>query len=60
MKQASQNARIKIWNIGPVNEYEAKSVIISLVGIIIRKEYEMRQQCHFIFISRRVATKKES
>jgi len=49
-----------VWNIGPVNEYEAQSAIIPFVGIIIRKEYELRQQCHFIFISRRVATPKEN
>jgi hypothetical protein len=41
-----------VWKIGPVNEYEAQSAIIPIVGIIIRKEYELRQQCHFIFISR--------
>jgi hypothetical protein len=49
-----------VWNIGPVNEYEAQSAIISSVSIIIRKEYEIRQQCHFVFISRRVATSKEN
>jgi hypothetical protein len=48
-----------LWCIGLVNEYEAQSAIIPFVSIIIRKEYELRQ-CHFIFISRRVATKKES
>jgi hypothetical protein len=58
---ASQNAGKKemVWNIGPVNEYEAQSVIISFVGIIIQKEYELRQ-CHLSSISRRVATKKQS
>jgi hypothetical protein len=30
------------WKIGPVNEYEAQSEIIPFVGIIIRKEYELR------------------
>jgi hypothetical protein len=49
-----------VWNIVPVNEYEAQSAIIPFVDIIIRKQYELRQQCHFVFISRRVATKKES
>jgi hypothetical protein len=47
-----------LWNIVLVNEYEAQSAIIAFVNII-RKEYELRQKCHFIFISRRVATKKE-
>jgi hypothetical protein len=57
----SHNAgREMVWNIGPVNQYEIKSAIIPFVGIIIRKEYELRQQCHFIFIRRRVATQKES
>jgi hypothetical protein len=45
-----------VWNAGPVNEYEAQSKIILFVGIIIRKEYELRQQWQFVFISRRVAT----
>jgi hypothetical protein len=49
-----------VWNIGPVNEYEARSERIPFVGIIIRKEYELLQQCHFVSISRHVATKKES
>jgi hypothetical protein len=49
-----------VWNIGPVNGYEAQSATIPFVDIIIRKQYELRQQCHFDFISRRVATKKES
>jgi hypothetical protein len=58
---ASHNAgRGIVWNIGPVNEYEVQSAIIPFVGIIIRKEYKLRQQCHFIFISRHVATKKKS
>jgi hypothetical protein len=48
-----------VWNIGPVNEFEAKSAIIPFVGIIILKEYELGQQFHFIFISRRTATQKE-
>jgi hypothetical protein len=48
-----------VWNIGSVNEYGALSVIIPSVGVI-RKEYELRQQCHFVFISPRVATPKES
>jgi hypothetical protein len=26
-----------VWNIGPVNEYEAQSAIIPFVGTIIRK-----------------------
>jgi hypothetical protein len=30
-----------IWNIGYVNEYEARSAIISFIGIIIRIEYEL-------------------
>jgi hypothetical protein len=47
-----------VWNIVPVNEYEAHRAIIHFVGIIIRKEYELRQQCYLIFINRRVATKK--
>jgi hypothetical protein len=61
MKQASHNAgREMVWNIGPVNEYEAQRVVISFVGIIIRKGYGMRQPCHFIFISRLVAAPKGS
>jgi hypothetical protein len=48
-----------VWNIGPENEYDAGNVMISFVGII-RKEYAMQQQCYFVFISRRVATKKTS
>jgi hypothetical protein len=48
-----------VWNIGAVNEYEAQSAIIPFVGLTIRKEYELLQQCHFIFISQRAATKKE-
>jgi hypothetical protein len=35
------------WNIEPVNEYKAQSSILPFVGII-RKEYELRQQCNFI------------
>jgi hypothetical protein len=58
---ASNNAgKETAWNIGPVNECEAQSVIIPFVGIIIRKEYELRQQCHFVFISQRVATMKQA
>jgi hypothetical protein len=50
----SHNAgRKMVRNIGPANEYEARSVITAFVGIIIRKEYELRQY-RFIFISRRV------
>jgi hypothetical protein len=49
-----------VWNIVPVNEHEAHRAVIPFVGIIIRKEYELRQQCHLIFIGRRVATKKGS
>jgi hypothetical protein len=49
-----------VWNIGPVSEYEAQSAIINFFGVIIRKEYELRQQCHFVFISQRVETPKES
>jgi hypothetical protein len=52
--------REMVWNIVPVNEYEAQSATIPSVGIIIRQQYELRQQCHFVFISRRVATKKEN
>jgi hypothetical protein len=48
-----------VWNTGTVNEYDAQSAIIPFIGII-RKEYELQQQFHSIFISRRVATKKES
>jgi hypothetical protein len=47
-----------VWNIVHVNEYQARSAIIPFVSIIIRKEHDLRQQCHFVFISRRVATKK--
>jgi hypothetical protein len=48
-----------------LNEYEARSAIIIFVGIeiiiiIIRKEHELRQQGHVIFISRRVSAKKTS
>jgi hypothetical protein len=49
-----------VWNIGPINEYEAQSAIIPLLGIIIRKENKLQQQCCLIFISRHVATPKES
>jgi len=50
-----------VWNTGTVNEYDAQSAIIPFIGTI-RKEYELQQQFHSIFISRRqsVATKKES
>jgi hypothetical protein len=35
----SHNAgRQIVWNIGPVTEYAAQSVIIPFVGVIIRKE----------------------
>jgi hypothetical protein len=47
-----------VWNIGLVNEYDAQSATIPFVGIIIRKEYELQQQCHFIVINRRVVTQK--
>jgi mitochondrial fission protein ELM1 len=49
-----------LWNIGPVNEYEAQSAVIPFICIIIRKEYELRQQSHLIFISRRVPQRKKS
>jgi hypothetical protein len=49
-----------VWNTGTINEYEAQSTIIPFVGIIILKEYELRQQCHFAFISRCVLTPQES
>jgi hypothetical protein len=49
-----------VWNVGPVNEYETQSVIIPFVGIIIRKECEMLQKCHFTSIRRCVATPKEN
>jgi hypothetical protein len=49
-----------VWNVRPVNVYEAQSAIIPFVRVTIRKQYELRQQCQFIFISRRVATKKQS
>jgi hypothetical protein len=40
---ASHSAgRERVWNIGPVNEYEAQSAIIHFVGIIIQKEYELQ------------------
>jgi hypothetical protein len=39
-----------VWNIGPVNEYEAQSATIPFVCITTRKEYELRQQCHFILL----------
>jgi hypothetical protein len=55
----SQWGREMVWNISPVNEYEARSAIIPFVGTI-RKEYELWQQCHFIFVSRRVATPKKA
>jgi hypothetical protein len=48
-----------VCSIGPVNEYEGHSTIVPFVGII-RKEHELRQQCHFVFIARRVVTKKQS
>jgi hypothetical protein len=46
-----------VWNIGPVNEYEAQSAINPFVGIIL-KEYEL-QQCHLYFISMLRQKKKE-
>jgi hypothetical protein len=49
-----------VWNIGLGNEYEAQSAIIPFVGIKIRREYELRQQCHFAFVSGSVATPKEN
>jgi hypothetical protein len=55
----SHAGREMVWNIGPVNECEAQSAIIPFVSMIKRKEYELRQQCHFIFICWRVATPKE-
>jgi hypothetical protein len=56
---ASNNAgREMLWNIGPVNEYGGQSAIIHFVDIIRRTEYELRQQCDIVFISRRVATMK--
>jgi hypothetical protein len=37
-KQASHNAGGEmVWNIGPVNEFEAQSAIIPFMDIIIRK-----------------------
>jgi hypothetical protein len=47
-------------NIGSINEYEAQGAIIPFVGVIIRKGYELRQQCDIFFISRRISTKKTS
>jgi hypothetical protein len=47
-----------VWNIEPVNENDAQCAIISFVGVIIRR-YELRHKCHFVIISRRVATLKE-
>jgi hypothetical protein len=42
---ASHDAgREMVWTIGPVNEYEAQSAVIYFIVIIIRKEYELRQQ----------------
>jgi hypothetical protein len=49
-----------LWNIGSVNEYGAQSAIIPFFGIIIREEYELRQQCHLIYISWPTVTPKES
>jgi hypothetical protein len=31
-----------VWDIGPVNEYEAQSAIIPIVSIIIPTEYELQ------------------
>jgi hypothetical protein len=57
---ASRNAgREMVWNTGTVNEYDVQRAIIPFIGRI-RKEYELQQKFHSIFISRRVATKKES
>jgi hypothetical protein len=39
-----------VRNIGPVNDYEAHSAVIPFVCIIIPKQYELRQQCHFILL----------
>jgi hypothetical protein len=30
-----------VWNIGPVNEYEAQSAVITFVGVINEKKYEL-------------------
>jgi hypothetical protein len=49
-----------VWNICPVNEYEAQSAIIPFAGIIVQKEYELRQDCHFMLIFLRVATPKDT
>jgi hypothetical protein len=47
---ASHNTgRERLWNVGSVNEYEALSAIIPFVGVIIQREYELRQQVHLIF-----------
>jgi hypothetical protein len=47
----SHNARREAGiEYGSVNEHEAQSATIPFVGIIIRKEYELRQQSHFIFL----------
>jgi hypothetical protein len=32
-----------VWNTGPLNEYEALSAVIPFAGIILQKEYELRQ-----------------
>jgi hypothetical protein len=49
-----------VWGVCTVNEYEAQSTIIPVVGVITRKDYELRQQCHFGTISWRVAIQKGS
>jgi hypothetical protein len=50
LSSSSHNAgKEMVWDTGHVNEYEAQSAIIPFIGIIIRKEHELRQQCHYIF-----------
>jgi hypothetical protein len=61
IKQVSHHARKQmVWNIGPVNEHEAQSAIISLFDVIIRKEYKLRQQCHLIFLVGVLQQRKEA
>jgi hypothetical protein len=47
-----------VWNISPGNKYKDQSAVIPFAGTI-RKKYELYQKCHFIYISRSVAIKKE-
>jgi hypothetical protein len=61
LPSASHNeGREMVPNIVPVNEHEAQSTIVPIVGIKIRKEYELRQQCHFTLLVGVLRQRKEA